>query len=233
MSTAPGRRLGPVVTRLALAALLLVVGLAVRQTGRADERVAAALEQQATLPDVAASSFDEADRELGMVRQVPMLGAMLSREIAHRRAEALYWSGDYATLVSGTTDAEGEAATDPEMAALRASAMFRSLQRGRADQAVVRQLEAVLARYAQVLRQAPALVDAAYNYEAVVRVRDAAARGRNTALQPPEDENAQGDEGAPPPETVPGEFNVIVPLRPDERQDQFKAGSGSVPVRKG
>jgi hypothetical protein len=42
----------------------------------------------------------------------------------------------------------------------------------------------------------------------------------------------QGGEGAPPPDTAPAEFNVIVPMSPDER-GEFEAGAGSVQRRVG
>ena len=42
-----------------------------------------------------------------------------------------------------------------------------------------------------------------------------------------------GEEGDPPQGTKPPDFNVIVPMRPDERQDQFDAGVGGVTRRKG
>lgn len=232
MSIAAGRPVAPFVTRLVIAAVLLGAGVLLRQASRVQDLVANALERQSTLPASPSTALEDAERELGLVGRVPVLGPAVSRDIAHRRAEALYWSGNYADLLVTDLDPEAEAATDPEMAALRTSATFRTLQRGKLDQTVVKQLDGVLARYAQVLRQAPELVDVAYNYEVVARIRDAAAKGRFTDLQP-EDESAQGDKGAPPPQTAPAEFNVIVPLRPDERQDQFDAGTGGVPVRKG
>jgi hypothetical protein len=124
---------------------------------------------------------------------------------------------------------------DPVTVFLSGNAAFRDLQRRnpKADKDAVQALDGVLERYTRVLQSDPGHVDAAYNYEFIVRLRNAAARGRPTNLRPQTDADAKGERGSPPPNTKPPEFNVIVPMRPDERRDQFEAGSGSVPVRKG
>jgi len=234
MSTTSGRRAGVVATRILIGAILLAIGLAVRQYADASTRIAAALERQTMTTASVAAEFDEAQEASGLVARVPIVGDRLTREIDHRRAEAAYWAGDYATLTADAPDPATDAAADPVLATLRATAMYRQLQGTRADTAtLVRNLDAVILRYAEVMKQDPTLADAAINYEAVVRVREAVARGRLTNLRPDEETNAQGEAGAPPPESTPSDFNVIVPMRPDERQDQLDAGSGSVPVRKG
>ena len=42
-----------------------------------------------------------------------------------------------------------------------------------------------------------------------------------------------GEEGSPPNQVKPSDFNIIVPLRPDERQEQSDPQSGSTLQRKG
>jgi hypothetical protein len=91
----------------------------------------------------------------------------------------------------------------------------------------------VLKAYASVLEIDPDVVDAAYNYEFVSRLRGAVAAGRTNSLKVPSDSNMNGDKGAPPAQTKPGEFNIIVPLRPEEREEQFESGKGAAPPRKG
>lgn len=228
------RRAGLVVTRLAIAAVLLVLGLLVREYASLSERIAAALERQTTTATNMAPEFAAAREETGMVASVPVLGSRITRDLTRRSAEASYWARDFATLTEGAPDPATDAAEDPELATLRATAMYRALQGTRAPTAdLVRALDAIVLRYSEVLKQDPNLIDAAVNYEAVIRVRDAVARGRLTNLRPDEETNAQGEAGSPPPDTTPNDFNVIVPMRPDERQDQLDAGTGSVPVRKG
>ena len=112
--------------------------------------------------------------------------------------------------------------------------MFRDLPRQPGDrQALTRSLDAVLKAYVSVLEADPDAVDAAYNYEFVSRLRGAFAAGRATSLTLPSESNMNGDKGSPPTETKPGDFNIIVPLRPEERDEQLQPGAGIVPERKG
>ena len=60
---------------------------------------------------------------------------------------------------------------------------------------------------------------------------DRAAQQAKRDLPPPP--AVHGDEGDPPAESEGQEFNVIVPLRPEERTDLMKAGSGGKPRRQG
>ncbi|MBI4263984.1 MAG: hypothetical protein HY657_06400 [Acidobacteria bacterium] len=230
--TSPPRR--PVVARVAAALLLLAAGELARRTAGADGRLADALERQATMARPAVDAFADMEQSLGIVGRLPLVGRALVRDIRYRQAEAAYWAGDYPALIARAENGEGGTDdTDPAMTFLTANAMFRAAQRQPAGQATVRALDEALRQYALVLQSDAGHLDAAYNYELVVRLRDAAARGRFTELRPREDAAAQGEAGSPPPNTRPSDFNVIVPLRPDERQDQFDAGAGTAPARKG
>jgi hypothetical protein len=91
----------------------------------------------------------------------------------------------------------------------------------------------VLKGYGRVLDQSPASLDAAYNYEFVARLRNALSGGRASGLPEPESRSMQGEEGEPPEGTRKSDFNVIVPLRPEERQEQLDPGSGAEFKRKG
>ena len=232
MSTASGRPVKPMVARLAVAVLLLVAGEALRRTSGADERMATALESMATSsPGVAATEFSEMEGTLGLISRVPVVGPAMLRDVQYRQAEASYWSGNYAPLTAREAAAAED--DDPAMKFVRINAMFRELQSRRPNPNTARALDDLLQRYLTVLQDDPNHVDAAYNYELISRIRDAAARGRFNALQQEESASAQGDEGGPPPDTTPSQFNVIVPLDPDERRDQLDAGLGKGPARKG
>lgn len=233
MSTASGRPLKPMLVRVAAAVLLVVAAEALRRTSAADDRMAAALETLSiTSPEVAASEFGELEDSMGLVARVPLVGPALLHDVQYRRAEASYWAGNYAPLTA--REAAGGEGEDPAMKFMAVNAMFRQLQGQRPNQNTAKALDDLLQRYLVVLQGDPGHVDAAYNYELISRLRDAASRGRFNGLQQQEEAaSAQGDEGGPPPDTSPTEFNVIVPLAPDERRDQQDAGMGKGPARKG
>lgn len=223
--------------RLLVAAALLAAGLALRSAALVETQVAEAeLALAAAEPAAALERFDAVDVDGALATRVPMAGAAMRGAVADGRARAAYWLADYSALpATGEEGAASGAALD--LVLLSGNAGYRAVQRGDADLAeAVRGLDAVLQSYAGVLRQAPEHLDAAHNYEFVALQRLLLAGGGDMLPAPDTAEadpsEMQGGEGAPPPDTAPADFNVIVPMSPDER-GEFEAGAGSVQRRVG
>jgi hypothetical protein len=123
---------------------------------------------------------------------------------------------------------------------LVANALYREVAAAFTEDTPLERLDDVARLYLDVLEQDPNRLDAAYNYEFVIRRknvvrRDRAARRRagvSAALPEPES-SLHGRPGTAPPHTDLSDFKVIVPQRPDERRRQPDAGAGSGRVRKG
>ena len=109
----------------------------------------------------------------------------------------------------------------------------QAVRQNRDRQSLTRSLEDVLKAYTTVLDTDGTNADAAYNYEFVARLRSALAGGRTSGAPPEPSRNMQGEKGEPPKGTPKSEFNVIVPMRPDERQEQVDPGAGIDFQRKG
>jgi hypothetical protein len=140
------------------------------------------------------------------------------------RPAAEYWRGNYEAV---------PADADPLVAA---NAAYRAaMAPGGTAQAVVTRLDGVIKQYAEVVRNDPSNEQAAYNYEFAVRYR-AAVAARGAAVPP-----ANADSGATPHGIIGGppagrdqrQFKMMVPLRPDERQEAEEAGRAGRRVRKG
>ena len=215
---------------LVVVILLLTGAEILRRTAAFEDALSAAHEHLTTQNP--ADAFAEAN-DAGaapLVASLPVVGRSIDADLRRERALTAYWRGDYAALE--TPEAEGQPA-DATTRFIAANAMFRDLAGQPVNsQALVRGLDAVLKAYASVLAIDPDAVDAAYNYEFVSRLRGAVAAGR-ASLTVPSDSNMNGDKGAPPAQTKPGDFNIIVPLRPEEREEQFESGKGGLPSRKG
>ena len=217
---------------LALAVTLAIVGYATWQASVIERRVAAATR------DLVAFRYDGPPTTLGdlpvgrhVARLVPGTGRTLE-EAGHVQSTARYWSGQFAAL-----EAEAD---DPFIAA---NAAYRALQRGGGPwRTAVGRLDGIITAYAEVMRQQPDNVDAAYNYELAVRVRDAIARAQ-VEIPPspaapasgdlPEGASVHGAVGAPPAGTDMKEYRMLVPMRPDERLDADEAGQGGANRKKG
>jgi hypothetical protein len=136
-----------------------------------------------------------------------------------------------------------------------ANAAFRAAQQqaARAKQsadriAAVAVLDGVMQSYAEVLRVDPGHADAAYNFEYVIKFRDAVATGKPRARTAREAAEAlqrvipsadlpvgptiHGKPGAPPPDIPGDQFKTIAPI-PYEEREESEPGRGSAPRRRG
>jgi hypothetical protein len=218
-----------------VAAVLLAGGVAFRRAALIEDRLADAQVQLVTTGAVTPITNDAIDEALDLAGGVPVLGTRLERQVRRQRAEADYWQGNYAAIAptpgAAAAMTSGE---DPELVLITANAGFRSaVQANRSAQALARTLDEVLKSYATVLQADPSSRDAAHNYEYVVRLRTALTAGRNATVPAPQQNNMQGEEGDPPEGARESDFNVIVPLRPEERQEQMDPGAGATFQRKG
>ena len=243
------------IPRLLVALILFAAaGLAWREAALA-RRVAAAQSRLATLHFDAEDGIAESESPLNRFA-VPMMS--LNDEIREHRAHSGYWrtradhSADAAPAVPlpgarGGNKSEASDAGDPEVMFVATNTAFRAATRQTTDRPrTVERLDTVIQAYGEVLRAAPANVDAAYNYEYAVRTRDIIARGKNTApkgRKPMDDElggsvdlppgpTIHGRPGGPPPEIPGDQFRTIAPM-PYEEREESDPGRGPSPQRKG
>ena len=163
-------------------------------------------------------------------------------DLRTRQAESHYWLAQYG-LIARDAGAGRDAATapDPVYLMLMANAAYREVAGALTGETPVERLDDIARLYLDVLERDPERIDAAYNYEYVVRrknalLRDRAPRrsaGAAPAAPPPPGATLHGRPGAAPPQTDMGDFKIIVPQRPEERRRQPDAGAGGGRARKG
>jgi hypothetical protein len=231
------------------AVLFAVAGVGFYVAGQTEKRLAGVHQQLAMLHYADASSESEqVETDLGAARRVPQVGLAAATDLRDTRAVATYWSGGY-SAITPQKDANGVITeTDPQILLLTANAAFRSSQSD--DRAAtLRKLDAVVKSYGDVLRNSPGHVDAAYNYEYAIRVRDNVAKAKPSpagktakatlkAVEEvmgdlPAGSTVHGKPGGPPPATDMAQFKIVIPKRGEERKDNPEAGKGGVKVRKG
>lgn len=139
------------------------------------------------------------------------------------RPAANYWRGQYDGV---------PADADPLLAA---NATYRAATATGGDaRTMMGRLDRVIVQYAEVVRNDPANENAAFNYEFVVRYR-AAIAARGMPIAPADDTGAtpHGSVGGLPAGRDNRQFKMMVPMRPDERQEAEEAGRSGRRVRKG
>lgn len=187
-----------------------------------------------------------------LIAMVLLVGAFVSwrlashtRELAtatERRMTFLeasdYWSGQYDAV------AEHAAADDAESLLFAANASFRKAQRDFTGAPPVERLDQVMQGYISALKNGGFNQDAAFNFEYVARVRDAAKTPRRTpppssvqsaapADDLPHGATLHGRPGTHPPNTRGEDFEVLTPMDYGERETRPEPTPGRRLPRKG
>src|SRR5258708_6356787 len=239
-----------VVAPLVIAILLALGGAASYLAGQTETRLADAHRQLALLQyQAAADASQEAEKNtalMDLTKRMPVSGLDPEADVRDVRATADYWRANYEALAP-KRDAGGMLTEkDPDLLFVSANAAFRASQTtDRVD--TLRRLDTVVKTYADVLKNSPGHVDAAYNYEFTVRMRDTLGRQRPGAAKAaaaraaaddtggdlPSGPTLHGKPGGPPPQVNMNQFKIVIPKRGEERNDAPDAGKGGTKVRKG
>jgi hypothetical protein len=214
--------------------LLLVVGAALWTLGRLEQRLAESRRQLLTLQyEAPLEEYDRLEPSAAWAGRLPATASLLG-DLHDQRATSHYWHRDYAAATLARDEAGGLTERDPYLLLVGANAAFRQIRLEGGDKATVQRLNAILEQYAEAMKQGAGF-DAAYNYEFVVRARDAITkpRGDKSAAKPAVAQTIHGRPGAPPGPSQTKDFKIIVPQRSDERNQQPEAGSGAKKERRG
>ena len=183
--------------------------------------------------------------------------AVMDSEAIHETATRNYWHRRYDTLTSNPASRELD---DAASLLIAANATFRQAQRQAGNRSLtVDELERALQAYAGVLKNGGFDRDAAWNYEYIARLRDAAAKEKPLGRQPagkgaaggeaarsgparadrpdatglPSGPTIHGRPGTHPPSTKGEEFEVITPMDFGDREAQPEPTPGVKLPRKG
>ena len=210
-----------------VAAALLLAG------GLVERRIAAAQRALATL-DVAEAERAYA-RIAGTVDYAVMMPGLfrgLRDDLATRRAAVRYWRSDYEALVAEHADTnDPDARMQPDLPFLLANAGYRAARDRVADrQDRVDTLTRAIAGYRRILENNPEHLDAAFNFEYLVRLREDIARGEDFPAGSLPD--LHGREGAPPPEADLEEIQIYIPLEEETEPDDDGRPTIGQPIQK-
>ncbi len=225
-----------IIGQVFLALLLLATGTTAWRFATLERAVASAHERLATLAPGAATTYGDIEAAMEYARRLPRVGDTLLADVRQHRSIADYWDANYAAVIPPDDENGVPVEQDPERLFVAANAAYRSSRQQSLDPLVaVQRLDLVAKSYALVLEKLPGHVEAAYNYEFVVRQRNLVAKTR-LRLSATVSEKAtgaltsrptlHGQPGAPPGDTKMGEFEILVPMDPEIEDDQPPEGMG-------
>jgi len=172
-------------------------------------------------------------------RRLPLIGEFFKGPEL-KRAEIDYWQKEYQSLVNQKiTDPES---VEPIFNLIKGNSFYRMVESERDRATVIEGLESAIASFVQVINKDEHNIDAAFNYEYLVRVRDdVAKRKRKLPLKPeiPSDNGQQslhGQEGRQGKDSGASTIKIHVPSDGDQRKNENEgqdAGKGAVKRGKG
>jgi hypothetical protein len=221
---------------LVTALILGGIAVAVAAAGRLDRRVARAEQQIATFAfDDAEAAFGELERSLDVAGAVSWLFGGPRSDVEARSAALRYWRGDYAGLLTDYTDASSPDVTDnlPLQFILANTAARAALDPDADREQVLQALDGAIDVYLGVLQESPGHLDAAYNYEYLLRLRADIASGAELPAPP---RSQHGREGEAPEDGALEEIEIYVPVQRDvdpEMDESPTLGAGDRIRRRG
>ena len=199
---------------LVTALILGGIAAAVAAAGRLDRRLARAEQQIATFAfDDADAAYAELESSLGVAGALPWAFGGSRADVETRRAALRYWRGEYAGLLADYADASPDVSRNPALQFVLANAAARAALDPEADrEQVLRALDGAIDVYLGVLQESPGHLDAAYNYEYLLRLRADIASGAEIP-DPPRSQH--GREGESPERGELEEMEIYVPVQRD------------------
>ena len=189
--------------------------------------------------------FDFADAEakyrsirkhLDRGRRIPWLGDSITG-IEVRKAEVDYWQREYRNLTS--RNVVDQQIQNPTSSFIRANSFYRSIESDKDRKKVIEGLESAIAAYLETIKGDEWNVNAVFDYEYLVRLRnDAAKRKRPLPIKKPGEGNLaiHGQEGQQAKESGTNTIKIHIPISGEEikkLQEGQDAGKGEVKRGKG
>ena len=220
---------------LVVAILLGAVAVALLQAAHLERRVAQADQQMATLNlSSAGQAYDEVADSLALLERLPWLLTGTRDAVAVRQAAVRYWRGDYAPLVAEYTSADSPSmAGNLDLQFVVANADHRLVQRPSSSKEIaLGTLDHAIESYQRLLEGNEGHLEAAFNYELMVRLRNEIAAGDEVPeFSRP---NVPGNPGDPMEDEEMEDVQIYVPrdslIDPDESEDPT-IGEGA-PIRR-
>ena len=182
---------------------------------RVDRQVARAQQQLATLELRAPETlYAELSSYLDFAERLPWLFGETRAELSTRRVGLRYWRGEYGGILADYGDTSApEVAGNRSLQGIIANAFYRaSLEPGAEREQVMQALDSAISVYLGVLQQGEDYLDAAYNYEYLIRLRADIVSGADIPMTI---QSPHGREGEAPVDANFEDIKIYVPVQRD------------------
>lgn len=196
------------------------------------------------------SNYNDVENYLNYSRNVPWLLNSEWIDIKNRRSEVRYWLGRYDDLISDLqSQPSSENSSNPDEHFIQGNAFYRILEKEKEKARVTGLLDSAISKYADAINGDTSNLNAAFNYEYLLQVRDDVPNGKrklplksqsngqpggDRGDRPGQDSNIHGQEGAQSVLKNTDKILIHVPMSGDEpKENDENAGKGVIKRKKG
>ncbi len=224
-----------VFTHAAVAALLLVLSGAVSLVRTHQNKMADAVDAFSSLNfDKTVEIYDEVLEDFERWRIPKPLVRNFAASIQVKQDEARYWRKDYDYLVLTLRKVELEKTeVDSRSEFIGTNALYRVAVKETDRRKLVSELTALADRYKKVVDNDPDNLDAAFNYEYLLRLAEEVSSGRRKSLPDSGEEILHGLEGGVIGLKDADKLKIFIPQGDEGRDEKPDAGIGDSPKNKG
>ncbi|MDO8495847.1 MAG: hypothetical protein Q7S43_00115 [bacterium] len=174
--------------------------------------------------------YQDLEKNLDYGQRIPTLLDKWKSELKISRARVKYWEKNYSELVDYADNGQDRDSEDPNLRFIRANASYKNVEKEKNKKNFIEGIESAISGYIYTIRNDSENLNAAFNYEYLLRVRSDTTKNKKPNGEPSNPiQGIHGQKGQQVQRGDEGKIRVHIPLT-DEEADKLKgekdAGKG-------
>lgn len=173
--------------------------------------------------------YQNLEKNLDYGRRIPILLDKGRNELKISRARVKYWEKNYFELIDNGYNDQDQGSEDPNLRFIKANASYRNLEAKKDKKNLIEGIEQALNGYIYTIRNDPEHLNAAFNYEYLLRVRSDTIKNKKNEKLPSSNQGIHGQKGKPVEGESEEKIKIHIPLDTEEAEkpkDGQDAGKG-------
>jgi len=161
--------------------------------------------------------YQDLEKNLDYGQRIPILLDKWRNELEISRARVKYWEKNYSRLIDNGSDHDGE---DPDLRFIRANASYKNVEIEKDKSRLLEGIESAINGYIYTIRNDSKNLNAAFNYEYLLRVRSDTTKNKKHNGQPlSSSPGIHGQRGKQAEGEDEGKIKIHIPLTNEEGEE--------------
>jgi len=165
--------------------------------------------------------YQSLEKNLDYGKRVPILLDKWRNELNISRARVKYWEKNYADLFDYEDSGQDKDGEDPNLRFIKANASYRNAEKEKDKKNLVEGIESAIIGYIYTIRNDSENLNAAFNYEYLLRVRSDTTKNKKPSGEPSNSiQGIHGQKGQQVQREDEGKIRIHIPLTNEEGEEQ-------------